>query len=108
MDFALVLKDEVSSRVEELLIISALETIAVGAHDGIWFCQHEAYASVRATAGKPSYVEEPDAPGTRRYESPQTLARCEIGTFPFQTIAVPLLVTLRPRSGEVTGIIDMP
>ena len=39
MDCACVLKDEVSTSVEELLIIGTVETIAVGADDGVWFGQ---------------------------------------------------------------------
>ena len=62
MDCACVLKDEVSTSVEELLIIGTVETIAVGADDGVRFGQLEPYGPGRAADG-PSYVEELDAPG---------------------------------------------
>jgi len=37
VDRARILKQEVSIRVIELLIIGSVETIAVGADDGVWF-----------------------------------------------------------------------
>jgi len=43
MDCARVLKDEVSTSIEELLIIGTVETIALGADDGVWFGQLETY-----------------------------------------------------------------
>ena len=62
MDCACVLKDEASTSVEELLIIGTVETIAVGADDGVWFGQHEAVGPGRV-ADRESHVEELDAPG---------------------------------------------
>ena len=62
MDRARVLQDEVSIRVVELLIIGSVETIAVGADDGVWFGQHEAVGPGRV-ADRESHVEELDAPG---------------------------------------------
>ena len=72
MDRAGVLHYEVSIRVEELLIIGAVEAIAIAA-DGIQFPQLEAYAPVGATAGKPSYVEELEGPGSYVFKSPLAL-----------------------------------
>jgi hypothetical protein len=74
MDCACVLKDEVSTSVEELLIIGTVETIAVGADDGVWFGQLEAYGP-RRTADGPPYVEEPDAPGCDLFPSALALPR---------------------------------
>ena len=74
MDCACVLKDEVSTSVEELLVIGTVETIAVGADDGVWFGQLEAYGP-RRVADRPSYVEELDAPGWDLFPSALALPR---------------------------------
>jgi len=69
MDCACVLKDEASTRVEELLIIGTVETIFVDA-DGIQLPQLEAYAPKRVTADEPPYVEQGERPAFRVFPSP--------------------------------------
>ena len=71
MDRAHVLEDEISIRVEELLIIGAVEGVAIVA-DSIQFSQLEADArrSGRDTAGCPSHVEELDAPISYLFPGP--------------------------------------
>ena len=71
MDGALVLCDEVSIRVKELLIIRTLEAITVNA-DRIQFPQLEPYTFwvTRDTAGSPSHMEELEGPGTYLCPSP--------------------------------------
>jgi hypothetical protein len=101
MDRAYVLQYDVSIRVEELLIIGAVETIAIAA-DGIQFPQLEAYASVRAAAGLPSYVEELEGPGSHLFPSPHANPGCKIGGFDFQSATMPLRVCLEYRT-EVTA-----
>ena len=84
MDRAPVLGDEVSIRVEELLIISAVEAIAIFA-DGIQVPQLEAYALwvTRNTTGCPSHVEELDGPAFCVFPSPHTYPRGKVGGFDF-------------------------
>ena len=75
MGYARVLKDKVSIRVVELLIIGSVESITVLA-DGKYFRQHEAYA--RRSRGNPtrgpSYMVELDGSVCRLFPSPLTLA----------------------------------
>jgi hypothetical protein len=75
MGCARVLKDNVSIRVVELLIIGSVEAIAVLA-DGKYFRQYEACAgrSWGNPAGGPSYMVELDGSVCRLFSSPLTLA----------------------------------
>jgi hypothetical protein len=84
MDRAPVLGDEVSIRVEELLIIGAVEAIAIVA-DGIQMPQLEPYALwlTRNTTGCPSHVEELDGPAFCVFPSPHTYPRGKVGGFDF-------------------------
>ena len=83
-DRAPVLGDEVSNRVEELLIISTVEAIAVDA-DRISVPQLEPYALwvTRNTTGCPSHVEELDGPAFCVFPSPHTYPRGKVGGFDF-------------------------
>ena len=75
MDRAPVLGDEVSIRVEELLIIGALEAIFVDA-DGIQFPQLEPYALWLTRKIPPGvHVEELDGPAFCVFPSPHTYPR---------------------------------
>jgi hypothetical protein len=84
MDRAPVLGDEVAIRVEELLIISTVEAIAVDA-DRISVPQLEPYALwvTRNTTGCPSHVEEFDGPAFCVFPSPHTNPRGKVGGFDF-------------------------
>jgi hypothetical protein len=84
MDRAPVLGDEVSIRVEELLIISTVEAIAVNA-DRISVPQLEVYVLwvTRNTNGRPSHVEELDGPAFCVFPSPHTYPRGKVGGFDF-------------------------
>jgi hypothetical protein len=84
MDRASVLGDEVSIRVEELLIISTVEAIAVDA-DRISVPQLEPYALwlTRNTTRCPSYVEELDAFAFCMSPSPHTYPWGKVGGFDF-------------------------
>ena len=66
-----VLQDEISNRVEELLIIGAIEAIRINS-TSIYFPQLEPHASIRSTAWEPSYVEE--LVGSCSYLFPSSLA----------------------------------
>ena len=74
MRCARVLKDHVSARVVELLIIGSVESITILA-DGKYFRQYEAYArrSWGDSAGGPCHMEELDGSVCRPFPSPLTL-----------------------------------
>ncbi len=109
MDRAPVLGDDVSIRVEELLIIGAVEAIAIVA-DGIQLPKLEPYArwGTRNTTGCPSHVEELDGPAFCVFPSPHANPGCKIGGFDFQSVAVPLRVGFKWWTADLTGIMLMP
>ncbi len=109
MDRAPVLKDDVSIRVEELLIIGAVEAIAIVA-DGIQLPKLEPYALwvTRDTTGCPSHVEELDSPAFCVFPSPHTYPRGKVGGFDFQSVTVPLSVGFKWWTADVTGVMLMP
>ena len=100
--------NHVSVRVVERLIVGPVKTIAVKA-DGDCFRQHEAVGPRRVALGK-SYVVEAYHIGCHLLPSAHAYSRCEAGSFDFQPVAVPLLVSFkwRQRVASTTGICDIP
>jgi hypothetical protein len=94
VDCAFVLGDDLSIRVEELLIIRSMEAITVNA-DRIQFPQLEPYALwvARDTTGSPSHVEELEGSGAYLCPSPQAYRRCKIWGLDFQSVTMPLRVS---------------
>src|SRR5256885_15145609 len=97
MECAHVLKHDVSVGIKELLIISAVEAILVDA-DRVKFPQLEAHATIRATEGSPSYVEELVGPASCLLPSSLAYPWCETGAFDFQPVTVPLRVSVVRRT----------
>ena len=97
MECAHVFKHNGSVGIKEPLIVSAVEAILVDA-DRIKFPQLEPHATIRATEGTPSYVEELVGPGSCLLPSSLAYPWCETGAFDFQPITVPLRVSVKRRT----------